>query len=194
MTSTNRDKPDLRVRKTRRAIIQALFSLLSKKSFETISVLDLVALAEIGPTTFYRHYQDKYDLAQAAIDDWLARLNPLLIHRLASQGLPKAIQHQPEVDRGLIAELALLRKINTPEVSFKASTLEQLAAQLQAELKARNVSLRYPGPIAHHFAAFIYSFLMVVADEGPDYDERLIENQFDEFKRVFNILNNPDCV
>lgn len=69
MTSTNRDKPDLRVRKTRRAIIQALFSLLSKKSFETISVLDLVALAEIGPTTFYRHYQDKYDLAQAAIDD-----------------------------------------------------------------------------------------------------------------------------
>ena len=38
------------------------------------------------------------------------------------------------------------------------------------------------------------SFLMVVADEGPDYDERLLENQFDEFKRVFNILNNPDCV
>ncbi|WP_225049295.1 TetR/AcrR family transcriptional regulator [Lacticaseibacillus kribbianus] len=190
MPNTTHGGLDLRIRKTRRAIIHALFDLLRREDFASITVLQLVAAAEIGQTTFYRHYQDKYALAQAAIDDCLARLNPVLIHRLASEGLPRAIQPQPGAERGLIAEIALLRKIDLPEVSFQESARRQFATQIQAELRARKVALRYPAPIAKHFAALIYSFLMVVTDQGPDYDAAVIEDQITEFRKVLNIVNN----
>lgn len=47
---------------TKVLLAQALFDLLSKKPFQKISVNDLCDLCGIHRSTFYRHFEDKYQL------------------------------------------------------------------------------------------------------------------------------------
>ncbi|MTV82033.1 TetR/AcrR family transcriptional regulator [Secundilactobacillus folii] len=42
-------------------LVNALATLLDSKPFEKISTLDLIRTAQISRTTFYRHFQDKFD-------------------------------------------------------------------------------------------------------------------------------------
>ena len=60
-----RDEPirgDLRVQRTRNLIVEALIELTIQKGFAAVTVQDIVKRAGINRATFYRHYQDKFDL------------------------------------------------------------------------------------------------------------------------------------
>lgn len=57
------EKPDdLRIFKTKKAIKEAFFDLVSEKTFEKVAISDIADRAMINRATFYLHYQDKYDL------------------------------------------------------------------------------------------------------------------------------------
>ena len=60
---------DLRVQRTYILLKDSLFKLLSKKAFEDIRVNDICNLAMIHRTTFYHHFQDKYELLEFCIQD-----------------------------------------------------------------------------------------------------------------------------
>lgn len=53
-------KEDLRVIKTKKALSDAFMHLLSKKSFEDITVNELCEAAGIRRATFYKHFTDKF--------------------------------------------------------------------------------------------------------------------------------------
>lgn len=55
---------DLRVIKTRNNIQASFISLLSQKNFSKITVQDILDAALINRSTFYKHYSDKYQLAE----------------------------------------------------------------------------------------------------------------------------------
>ena len=55
-------KDDLRVIKTRKLIYQTLLDLMKEKNFEEIKVSDICSKAMINRSTFYAHYEDKYEL------------------------------------------------------------------------------------------------------------------------------------
>lgn len=55
---------DLRVIKTKKNIESALIALLKEKAFSAITVQDILNKALINRTTFYKHYQDKYQLVE----------------------------------------------------------------------------------------------------------------------------------
>lgn len=61
-TFANTDKEDLRIRRTKTFLMQALIRLMEKQSFEQISVIDICNEALVHRATFYKHYKDKYDL------------------------------------------------------------------------------------------------------------------------------------
>ena len=56
------NKEDLRVKRTRKLLSNALLELLNKESFDKISILDICEKAMVHRTTFYKHFSDKYDL------------------------------------------------------------------------------------------------------------------------------------
>ncbi len=56
------EKVDLRIRKTMKALIGALQSLLKEKDFDDITVTELCERAETRKATFYKHFGDKYEL------------------------------------------------------------------------------------------------------------------------------------
>lgn len=66
-TDKNRQKYDQRIKKTDRALVEALFNLLSEKKFEDITVQSICDAASIRRATFYTHFADKYELFGYAI-------------------------------------------------------------------------------------------------------------------------------
>ena len=53
---------DLRVIKTKNLLYQTLIELMKDKTFEEIKVSDICSKAMVNRSTFYAHYEDKYEL------------------------------------------------------------------------------------------------------------------------------------
>ena len=66
MTETDRaeanDGQDRRVRRTRKALRDALVELILEKGYAAVTVGDIADRADVGRTTFYAHFSDKDDL------------------------------------------------------------------------------------------------------------------------------------
>src|SRR5689334_13812410 len=65
MTHKVSDSPvsgDLRVQRTHKLIQEALLDLTIQKGFPNVTVRNITQKAGINRATFYRHYQDKFDL------------------------------------------------------------------------------------------------------------------------------------
>jgi AcrR family transcriptional regulator len=61
---TTEEQADLRVRRTRKLLWEALMALLSERAFEEITVKEICERAMVHRTTFYKHYEDKYALLE----------------------------------------------------------------------------------------------------------------------------------
>ena len=60
---------DVRVRRTRQTIQEALIHLMVEKGYQAITVQDIADRAQINRSTFYRHYLDKEDLLSQYMDE-----------------------------------------------------------------------------------------------------------------------------
>src|SRR5574337_330145 len=53
---------DRRIRRTRKLLQDALLSLILEKSYDEVTVQDVIDRANVGRSTFYAHFQGKEDL------------------------------------------------------------------------------------------------------------------------------------
>lgn len=65
---TIQNSQDRRVRRTKQLLGTALLSLIVEKSYDKITVQDLIDRADVGRSTFYAHYETKDDLLIAGLD------------------------------------------------------------------------------------------------------------------------------
>jgi len=63
-----------RTSKSKKELKNALILLMEKKNFRTITITDIVTLADLNRGTFYKHYQTKEELLNELIDDVLEDL------------------------------------------------------------------------------------------------------------------------
>ncbi len=75
-TIKHEKKEDLRIKRTKNLLVKALFELLAEKSIDKISVLDICDRAAVHRTTFYKHYEDKYDLLTYSLNKWQEEILP----------------------------------------------------------------------------------------------------------------------
>lgn len=64
-------KVDLRVQRTKKAILDTFFSLLEEKHFSNITVIDICDRALINRGTFYTHFDDKNQLLERIVYDMM---------------------------------------------------------------------------------------------------------------------------
>jgi AcrR family transcriptional regulator len=108
---------DPRVRRTRRALEEAVLALAEERDFYSITIRDITARAEINRATFYLHYRDKEDVIARALDTLFEELvaeDRALAEadlKLAPESVPLGIVAQfrhvaerPELFRRLLAE------------------------------------------------------------------------------------------
>lgn len=60
---------DLRKTRTLKLLKEALLEVMTKKSFEEIKINDICNVAMVHRTTFYSHFDDKYDLLEYCIKE-----------------------------------------------------------------------------------------------------------------------------
>jgi len=59
---------DRRVQKTRKLLQDALIELVAEKSYESVSIREILDRANVGRSTFYAHFQDKDQLLHSILD------------------------------------------------------------------------------------------------------------------------------
>ena len=61
--------------RTDKAIMQAFIDLLKEKSFEKITVQDILDKTPVTRATFYAHYHDKYEIAERMLEQFFQLRN-----------------------------------------------------------------------------------------------------------------------
>ncbi len=76
---------DRRVRRTRRALREALIALMLERGWDSVSVQDICDRAEVGRSTFYTHFADKEELLVGGFNDLRQTLRAGLAQSSASR-------------------------------------------------------------------------------------------------------------
>jgi len=71
-------KTDRRISRTRDTLGDALVELMQEKTFDDITVQDVLDRAGVGRSTFYAHYRDKQDLFLSDVEDFMELMSSLL--------------------------------------------------------------------------------------------------------------------
>lgn len=66
---------DIRVIRTHDQLTSGLIKLLSKKSFEDLSVSEICDTANVHRATFYKHFNDKYEFLNFCFDNELSKID-----------------------------------------------------------------------------------------------------------------------
>lgn len=89
-------KTDRRIERTHELLQKALMALLNERDYDTITIQDIVDRANVGRTTFYKHYNSKDELFmrchEAMISEFhISPLHPLSKEELLSSQIPSEI-------------------------------------------------------------------------------------------------------
>ncbi|MDO4547228.1 MAG: TetR/AcrR family transcriptional regulator [Clostridia bacterium] len=83
-------KVDLREQKTKKALLSALYTMLEKKHYSTITISDLVQLANVSRGTFYFHYCDINDFIAKVVNEELENIQRDIYAAVRERSSPDA--------------------------------------------------------------------------------------------------------
>ncbi|MFC4565287.1 TetR/AcrR family transcriptional regulator [Nocardiopsis mangrovi] len=149
---------DLRVRRTRKLLREALVALVEESGYEPVTVRDIAERAMVNRATFYAHYDGKYDLLLDVIGRTFepVRVGPLLAREPGEPvrvpewlvGFLEAIAAQPRFYRGILGDGGSAR--------VRADLRTYFEGLLLARIRAAGVtpeSARMPPEVVAGFAA-----------------------------------------
>ena len=71
---SNHQEIDRRITRSKKALREALISLMQEKDLKSISITDIVQLADVNRGTFYKHYHYKEDILAEIIEEVMTDL------------------------------------------------------------------------------------------------------------------------
>ena len=91
------------VRRTYLLLMKALLDLLAEMPFEKISLTDLCRVSMISRSTFYRYFEDKYDLLHYCVNMYIEGLRPVedLIYFKSTDSLRQFLEYLPDEQKRL---------------------------------------------------------------------------------------------
>lgn len=118
--------------RTDRAIMLALIELLKEKSFEKITVQDILEKTPVTRATFYAHYRDKYEIAEKMLEQFLQVRKDIRTELLGTH--PSKLRHivRKTAETHRDATEALL-KIRTEKVDLRQAIVDEFEKEYLAE-------------------------------------------------------------
>lgn len=149
---------DLRIRRTHKLLIDALRSLLEEKDFEDIHVKDICELAMVHRTTFYKHFEDKYQLMSFALKELYSDFQEKLLIAYPFQTPKEYYLHVLDLTLTYLSETPKLYKLlfaAHQNASLMAVIhdffLNDIQSKLEESVKKGMVSFTIPIPIISEF-------------------------------------------
>lgn len=197
-----RRREDRRIRRTKRALREALTTLMQEKPVQDIRVRELAEMVDINRGTFYRYYRDIYDMLAKLEDALFAQLEALF----DEQPTPLTVEDAEETlvaffavlgdNRDLV--LALMGKHGDP--SF-VERIRQMVRERIVSLMFHDGDHQIPDTTFEYVYAFVVSgctglierWLSTGAKESPEQIANIVETIV--ARGLFsgeNLQNNPD--
>lgn len=141
-----------RIQKSRQAINDAFIRLMSEKEFESITINQIAAEANVNRGTVYLHFDDKYDLREQCI---AAEINQLLRHCMSGSDLvhlpsKTALLHTFEYLEQHASFYSLMLKSkgsrvfrNQMETMFRKSLIEHLDSINLDQDRNRDITVQF---------------------------------------------------
>jgi AcrR family transcriptional regulator len=179
---------DRRVRRTRRALREALLALIAEKGYDRVTVQDVLDRADLGRATFYAHFRDKDDLLASGFEELRETLR-------AAMALYEREEIEPpaegfETSHALFEHVAAHRQLYRALVGSRAGGLvlrdarEQLVAltreHLERVIVARGGTRPVPVEIlAEYTVGALLGMLTSWLDNGTPYPARQMAATFE---------------
>ena len=155
-------KEDLRVRRTRDRLGDALVELLVQKPFDDITVQNVLDRAGVSRSTFYTHYRDKNDLFLSDAEDFFEGMATAL-SRFADKServapVQELFAHIAEVRPfyNALVESGRIHDVMELGQDHFARGIEQRLNEIR---RARSIPSDRRGAIAHGLAGSLFSLL-----------------------------------
>lgn len=146
---------DLRIRRTHKLIFDALTSLLTEKAFEDIRISDICDRAMVHRTTFYKHFEDKYQLLDFSLEKTLAGFREKSMNSTSDinsrEYYINLIRHLFEhmYENKKLYSIGLLNDGSTTKL-LKRTVIECIKSSLESNVE-NGIKLTVPTPIISEF-------------------------------------------
>ena len=153
-------KVDRRIRRTRDTLGDALVALMQEKSFEEITVQEVLDRAGVGRSTFYAHYRDKEDLFLSDVEDFMEMMSTLLTRHAVSlervAPVAELFAHITDVREFYAAMVASGKAKDVQELGqgFFARSIEERLRMAGVEMEPAELKAQ-----AHALAGALFSLL-----------------------------------
>lgn len=163
-------KKDLRIVKTEKNIKASFIQLINEKSFDSLTVQDILDRALINRSTFYKHYTDKYNLAETIAQNFIveyrALVNFVIIKREIFGDLLNVDEKDNVLEKLYASKLTILGlwKIHTDEIHVyddMHTILKQRYLELTTSDAKQNADVEYESYIC---ASILLSTLKFVLE------------------------------
>jgi AcrR family transcriptional regulator len=188
MTQLMKNKTDRRIQRTRQSLRAALLELIREKGYDSISIEEITARANVGRATFYLHYKDKEDLlleefsemanekvqvlSEIPFSAWLPAQEDAADRRKSKPAPPLLIVFEHIYDNSELYYILLKseRSSRIVERIRKIST-EAIVKFVETKAKTDPIPLLFHVPI-EFFAAFFSGALLSTVDWWLEEDMR----------------------
>ncbi|WP_238899978.1 TetR family transcriptional regulator [Clostridium sp. YIM B02500] len=162
MEGLDMNENDLRVIKTKRNIEESFIYLLGQKDFYKITVQDILDRALINRSTFYKHYTDKYKLAETLCNEVFDLLKTGVKDRFGCANVEDAIMvikplyHILSVKR---EEILALFTIHTDTIHLYDDMSDFLKRSFYNQYETKNKK----SPEILDYVSYLYAALVMTA-------------------------------
>ena len=172
--TTSQNAMDLRVRRTHKLLWEAFLTVLSEQEFDSMSVKEICDRAMVHRTTFYKHYEDKYDLLRRGMQQTLE----LLLAEVEQTGkdassYTRFFEHVATHER-FYQVMLCGNGVGSFQTQLRNYFAETITTEMQHQERARPL---FPVPqsfLAHFYAGALVSTLSWwLAQEGRPSPEQM---------------------
>lgn len=174
----SRRKTDRRIVRTRDTLGDALFALMQEKSFDEITVQNVLDRAGVGRATFYAHYRDKDDLLLSDVEDFLEWFSTALKRKgdtkrlLPVQEFFAHVRESPQ----FYAVLVKSGKVNDVQALARGFFARSIDERLQSA--GMQIDPLQRSAHAHAIAGSFFSLLDWWMDKGMKADPKEMDDLF----------------
>ena len=134
-------QPDRRVRRTQEAIRTAFRELFFAHGFDAISIADIAERADVGRSTFYKHFESKDDLLAQSIGPYLEVMADACVSVVEPPALIRVIEHFWENRRHARTvfaggSLALMTRVLASKIEARLPRLRGCASDRASSIPA----------------------------------------------------------
>lgn len=172
---------DVRIRKSKRDIVNAFFQLLENNDFHKITVQNICEESLSSRSTFYSHFTDKYQLLESLVEEYSLYFEEMVDKRFSKQGVHEIWQLLEEVSGFYLKNqrrLQILLEIHIPNGDLQKNMEDILSESCCDFLNRQQLKGEVPPPlIAKLYVANVFVFLKWVLEQGINGDTIRFANE-----------------